>query len=140
MKKGFTLVELLAVIAILATILGMIVISVSYYSGKRKNKDYNNIKEIIEKNTEQLIKTNTNYSTKVDNKLQTQGAACKITYDVLVNNNLMTDDTKNPVTGKNIDSRSYIKVSIDSSYDYSFEFVYVDDDNPAQEILDNCLN
>ena len=132
MKKGFTLVELLAVIAILATILGMIVISVSYYSGKRKNKDY--------KNTEQLIKTNTNYSTKVDNKLQTQGDACKITYDVLINNNLMTDDTKNPVTGKNIDSRSYVKVSIDSSYDYNFEFVYVDDDKPASEILDNCLN
>ena len=140
MKKGFTLVELLAVIAILATILGMIVISVSYYSGKRKNKDYNNIKEIIEKNTEQLIKTNTNYSTKVDNKLQTQDDACKITYDVLINNNLMTDDTKNPVTGKNIDSRSYVKVSIDSSYDYNFEFVYVDDDKPASEILDNCLN
>ena len=44
-EKGFTLVELLTVFAILSIILGMVVVNVNNYSSKQRQKDYENLRK-----------------------------------------------------------------------------------------------
>ena len=57
-EKGFTLVELLTVFAILSIILGMVVVNVNNYSSKQREKDYENLVKIIEENAKVLVNKN----------------------------------------------------------------------------------
>jgi prepilin-type N-terminal cleavage/methylation domain-containing protein len=50
MKKGFTLVELLAVIAILSFITTLVLINAIHYANMRKQRDLENIISIAEEN------------------------------------------------------------------------------------------
>ena len=143
-KKGFTLVELMAVILILSIIMTMVLINANYFSNQRKQRDYENIVTIIEENTKVLVTTDYTVSNQVDDKLGTLSAStgtasCKISYGVLVDNGLMDSDTKNPVTNKVINSSSYVKVTIDSSNELKYKFIYVDENNPSPENLQNCF-
>ena len=51
----------------------------------------------------------------------------------------MDKDTKNPLNNKIIDSKSYIKITVDSDYNYGYEFIYVDDEDAAYSDSDDCL-
>ena len=144
MKKGFTLVELLAVIAILSFITTLVLINSIHYANMRKQRDLENIISIAEENTKVLVTTDFYISNKIDDTLgslsaSTGTAACKIPYSVLVNKNLMDSDTKNPVTNKVIDGNSYIKVTIDSTNEFKYQFIYVDSEHPSTESLQNCF-
>ena len=135
MKKGYTLVELLAVLALLATIIGLVAINAIEYSNERREKDYENIKLIMVDNSKILVESTSKSITKtIDNNLQTN-TSCKITFSDLVNNNLMNSETKNPKTNE-ILSSEYVKVTLDSStYKYSYEYKEIDEPG-----LVNCIN
>lgn len=134
MKKGFTLVELLAVLVILSIVLGLVSINAIRYYNIRKQQDYENIKALIVDNAKVLVNSTSKKITKtIDSNLQTSNA-CRLNYSDLVNYNLMDKDTKNPTTGEIIND-TYIKITVSDTYDYNYE--YVDNDN---ESLVNCLN
>lgn len=141
MKKGFTLVELVAVITILSIILAMITIDANHYSNERKNKDYVNIVNLIQENTKILVNTNSSIEKQVNEKLSSEGIdSCKINYNLLIENNLMDEDTVNPNTNKIIDNNSYIQVSLNTTtYEYEYNFIYVDEENDENPSIENCL-
>ncbi len=143
MKKGFSLVELVAVISILAVVTGLIVIDVNYYKNQRNQKDYDNLQTLIIENTKVLVNTNNDISSSVSNKLyrkkelndETVVVACKLNYSILVDNKLMDYDTINPLTDKRlIDTNSYIKISFDKNNNYKYEFITGNNSS-----IDNCL-
>ena len=148
MKKGFTLVELVATLSVLAIIIAMVVIDVNYFSKQRKDNEYNNLVTIIEENTKVLVNTNAQISQSIDRKLRNLQQAkqsdssvvvtCKLSYEELINNNLMDRNTVNPINNKKIDGKSYIKISLDSSDEYKYEFIYTDEEE--LDDIDNCLN
>lgn len=150
MKKGFTLIELVATISLLAIIVAMIVIDVYYFEGKKNAKERENLSSIIETTTKELVSTDETISTKVNDTLmdleeehesdETVEIACYINYSVLTNKNLMDPDTKYPSTSGNkiIDNKSYIIVSLNSEENYDYEFIYVDDSSTPT--VTNCLN
>ena len=152
MKKGFTLIELVATITVLAIIVAMVVIDANYFDKERSKKDRENIKSIVEENTKTLVETNPEISSKVNQTLQlleseketddTVEVACYIGYKKLVDSKLMSSNTKYPSDNgkKEIDSNSYIKVSLSGSYNYKYEFVYVDEEEATVPSLTNCLN
>lgn len=138
-KRGFTLVELLAVIAILAIILGLVVVNVVHFSNNRREKDYNNIVSIIEKNADVLVNTDDDMYDAVNNKLVQINDACKIEYQRLEDSKLMDEGTVNPLTGKSINKDSYIKVILNDEYE--FEYTFIDKDKKTDnEAIDSCLS
>ena len=132
-KKGYTLVELLAVIAVLAIILGLVVVNAKLYSDQRRIKDYNNIKELAEKNTETLINTDDEFLEKIEDKTQ-----CKVDYSELIEKGLMDKDTKNPVTNVLLNGNSYVEVNC-GDLDCSYSFKYKDDSDYSDSII-NCAS
>ena len=142
MKKGYTLVELLAVIIILAAILSIVALNVAKIFNSRKQVDYDNIVMLIEENTKTLVNTDTRISVMINDKLQSlqesgsSDSFCNLNYLELVDANLMDVDTKNPITNKIIDSNSYITISLNSSNNYNYHFVY-NENNTNME--NNCL-
>lgn len=138
-KKGFTLIELIAVIAILGIILGMVVINVVYFANNRKEKDYENIVSIIEKNAELLVNTDSDMYNSVNNKLLEVDSECKIEYQRLEDARLMDEGTINPKTGNSINKESYIKVKLTN--EYNFEYTFIDKDTEKNnEAIDSCLS
>ena len=138
-KKGFTLIELLAVIVILGIILGMVVVNVVHFANNRKQKDYENIVSLIEKNADVLVNTNDEMYNAVNNKLTEIYSECKIEYHRLEDSKLMDNGTINPKTGNPINKDSYIKVMLNEDYD--FEYTFIDKDEvEGNEGIDSCLS
>ena len=142
MKKGFTLVELLAVLVVLSIILSIIVINVNKYANLRKEADFDNIKKIIVESTSSLVTTDSVVSMNVNDKLSSldgvsNDASCKILYSVLKEKGYMDRDTKNPLTNQLLDDNSYVKVTLNLNKNgYSYEYIYSNyDDN-----IENCLD
>ena len=135
-KKGFTLVELIAVIAILALLLSLVTISAIKFYNSRVQKDYENIKSIIEDSAKVFINTDSDVYSEVDDKLQEAGS-CKILYDRLVDARLLDKDMTNPVDKTALyNNNKYIKITLDDS-EYSYEFMDEDDANIALCITNN---
>lgn len=137
-KKGFTLIEIITVLVILSIILGMVLINVTDFSNERKEKDYNNIKSIIEKNTDMLLNDDEDIYISVNEKLMSVGDECIIEYIRLEEANLMDKGTINPKTEKVINKDSYIKVKLNDNYDFEYTFVDKDFDT-STETIDLCL-
>ena len=149
MKKGFTLIELVATITVLGIILAMVVIDTQYFNKSHLEKEKKRISSVIEENAKDLVYTDNEIGDKVNNKLQSLEVdsetdesievACYIKYDELTKARLMDSDTKYPTEKgtKVITDKSYVKVSLNNN-DYEFNFVYRDDDVPIT--ITNCLN
>lgn len=149
MKKGFTLIELVATITVLGIILAMVVIDTQYFNKSHLEKEKKRISSVIEENAKDLVYTDNEIGDKVNNKLQSLEVdsetdesievACYIKYDELTKARLMDSDTKYPTEKgtKVITDTSYVKVSLNNN-DYEFNFVYRDDDVPIT--ITNCLN
>lgn len=126
-KKGFTLVELMAVIAILSIVLCIAVINSTKISTNERNRQYDRILEIIESNSKVLVSDNEKLYKAIVSKSSDDMSnkdICKFSYKMLVENNLMDEDTVNPKTNKKIiDEDLYIKVSLDeyNKYKYTLE-------------------
>ena len=135
MKKGYTLVELLAVIVILAIVLGLVTMSAISYFNRRKVVDYENTKKIIVSNAKVLVESTSKEISKTVDKNLTTSNVCRLNYSDLVAYNLVDKDTKNPTTGQVI-SGTYVKVILNTTtYEYSYEYV----DNANENIID-CLS
>ncbi|MBO6145903.1 MAG: type II secretion system protein [Bacilli bacterium] len=149
MKKGFTLIELVATITVLGIILAMVVIDTQYFNKSHLEKEKKRISSVIEENAKDLVYTDNEIGDKVNNKLQSLEVdsetddsievACYIKYDELTKARLMDSDTKYPTEKgtKVITDKSYVRVSLNNN-DYEFNFVYRDDDVPIT--ITNCLN
>ena len=105
----------------------------------RKEKDYENIVSIIEKNADVLVNTNDEMYNAVNNKLTEIYSECKIEYHRLEDSKLMDNGTVNPKTGNPINKDSYIKVMLNE--DYNFEYTFIDKDEvEGNEGIDSCLS
>ena len=137
-RNGFTLVELLAVITIIALLFSIAALKMGNSSTKRKEEDYKNIVKLIAKNTGMLVSSDDEIYTKVTDKLIKKEDKCRISYRILVNNKLADEEEKNPVTGKNINLNSYIIVSVDDNYNLKYKFVNIDEEKNAEQPV-SCL-
>ena len=146
-EKGFTLVELLTVFAILSIILGMVVVNVNNYSSKQREKDYENLVKIIEENAKVLVNKNedlfvgvtNNASSKVIDVNGNTLNGCKFSYDLLVDNKLMDEDTVNPVDNKAFYDNNYsIITTLFDKGTYNYELKQnVNDDYTNCRDIDN---
>ena len=126
-NKGFTLVELLAVIVVLSIISAIVVLRVMDVYNDRTVIDYDNLKDLIEENTKTMVETSHTMADKIDKSINTTGNesnACLLDYQVLVNNNYMDNDLKNPITKEPL--TGYIKITLNrENFKYSYEFIDV---------------
>ena len=141
MKKGYTLIELLAVLALLASILTLVAINAFYFSDKRRQKDYENIKAIIIENAKVLVNTNKKVSKTVDYNLQSlqstdeDEVSCILSYDALVDYKLMDKDTVNPQTNETLyGNKVWVKINL-KDFEYSYEYI----DDLGDQTFSNCL-
>ena len=113
MKKGFTLVELLAVIIILGLLTIIAIPSIVGILNNEKENISDSMKNIIINASSLYIEDNSGVYPKVNNNVY-----C-IKLESLVNDNRLSNPLKDPVTNKEIDLNKYVKVSIiNDLYDY----------------------
>lgn len=116
MKKGFTLVELLAVIIILGLLTIIAIPSIVGILNNEKENISDSMKNIIINASSLYIEDNSGVYPKVNNNVY-----C-IKLESLVNDNRLSNPLKDPVTNKEIDLNKYIKVSIINDL-YNYDIV-----------------
>jgi len=113
-KNGLTLVELLAVIVVIAIISGIAVVSVNYITEKGKEGIYKNYEGNLRGSTENYLIENPNQIPKVDEEIT-------ITYETLTNT-LFMNKMKDPKGGKCDSSYVVVKRFEDISNNYNLEY------------------
>lgn len=116
MKKGFTLVELLAVIIILGLLTIIAIPSIIGILNNEKENISDSMKNVIINASSLYIEDNSGVYPKVNNNVY-----C-IKLESLVNDNRLSKPLKDPVTNKEIDLNKYIKVSIINDL-YNYDIV-----------------
>lgn len=109
-KKGFTIVELLVTITLLAIISTISVISITSFINKNKENNY----EIL-KNT--ILQASKEYVT--DNRYGNIDSS--ITAQYLLDNHYITSGLTDPKTGKNIDLNSVVVTITYQNKNYTYE-------------------
>lgn len=137
-RNGFTLVELLAVIVIIGLLSSITLTRVNKFSNERKKQDYNNMVKLVEKNTGMLVSSDDDIYKKVTNKLKNSNTKCSISYQTLIDKDLVDEREKNPITDDYIDHNSYIIVSIDNNGELKYKFVNIDEEKNAEPPV-SCL-
>ena len=117
-KNGFTLVELLGVIVVLAIISGLAVISMNTIIGTGKKGVYHNYEKT-------LIDASRNYYIDNMDKIPNVGSPVKLYAEFLVQNGYI-DNLKDPNGGECIkkDSHSYVLVTRESDINNNFNLNY----------------
>ncbi len=113
MKRGFTLVELLAVIAILGIILVIVIPSVSNIMDDRKQDLYNTQVNEIEKSARQYVATNPD--------VISDTLPFTIELTVLCTNEYIECPINNPIDGTNL--LGHVEVNTDSNGMYTYTFI-----------------
>ena len=121
-KKGFTLVEILVSIGLLALLGSVIAISLNKVFKDNNIKNYNEYVEKI-KSSAMLYVNNT-----VDIINDLNDSSFKIiTIGDLIDNGYLKDNIINPNTGETVDKNEKIKVSYDSDHELIVEYPYNDE-------------
>lgn len=141
-NKGFTLVELLATIMILALIAGISMISYSGYLNRSKDKTEEIFKKNISDYIDAFITSNTNnfsdntlvgsnvYSQKYNNHT--------ITFQDLIDSNIINaKDLKNNTNNKVCSTNTNITIYRDNNYVYCF-IVYLNCLDTSDNEVSNC--
>ena len=141
-NKGFTLVELLATIMILALIAGISMISYSGYLNRSKDKTEEIFKKNISDYIDAFITSNTNnfsdntlvgsnvYSQKYNNHT--------ITFQDLIDSNIINaKDLKNNTNNKVCSTNTNITIYRDNNYVYCF-IVYLNYLDSSDNEVSNC--
>ena len=151
-KRGFSLVEVIAVILILSIIFSITMIIYTDAVKNRQENDYSNIVSMIEENTKVLVTTDFDVSNKIDDVLMKEDSEevkeCKIPYSLLIQKGLMDSDTKDPrKRNKIINENSFVIVTSNINDVLEYQFVNMDEDEENYETnletsnaLVNCLN
>lgn len=137
-RNGFTLVELLAVIVIIGLLSSITLTRVNKFSNERKKQDYNNMVKLVENNTGMLVSSDDDIYKKVTDKLTDINPECSISYQTLIDKDLVDEREKNPITDDYIDHNSYIIVSIDNNGELKYKFVNIDEEKNAEQPV-SCL-
>lgn len=132
MNKGYTLMEVLAVIILLGIITSITVISVNDAASKRAAEDYKKLVKTIEASAEIYADENDT----ILNKLSTTGNSCKFKYQKLIDVNLVDSDQKDPRTKRILSGNNYIVVTVQSGYKLKYQFINVD--NGETTSAQNC--
>lgn len=112
MKKGFTLVELLGVVTILAILLLMGTATISKIVKENRTDMYN-------KQIDSFKESAYNWAMANTNKLPDPGNSIRITLEDLIRENLVKDNIKNPLTDEIFDKSEYFCIkNINGQYDY----------------------
>ena len=124
-NKGFTLVELIATIALLSIIAVISFVSITEVINKSRVSDCENIVKSIISATKDYVSDN-RYSIDSNN-------AFGLSVDSLISNNYLTGPIVNPFTNEEINAND-IKVNVELNRDYSAKKVTIE----APEILKTC--
>ena len=144
-RKGFTLVELLAVVVILSVLLAIMIPSVNYLIDINKENNYNNLKESI-LGAAKIYMSDNRYNVTLD--YQDEGGLCvsgeideevhkinnneingQITLEMLVSNNYITTNKDgyiiNPMDNTALDlTANYVEVKYQcSTKDYTYTLI-----------------
>lgn len=118
MKKGFTLVELIAVVAILGLIAIIVYPSIGTVIRTSRESAYEDQKQII-------IKAAKTWGTKTENvnNLTTDGTEYKLTVETLLDEGYITDDDiKDPRNSKKTLKKDYVSIKYESNqFTYTYE-------------------
>ena len=136
MKKGYTLVELLAVIAILALIMTLISVSVIQIYNKRKIKEFDELNSIIISNAKIIAETKSDLSDEIDYIISSRGS-CKLNINILANERLIDNDLINPKTGQPLTGYVIISSGNQNTFEYGYEFT--DEPTSSQQQLYDCI-
>lgn len=112
-KKGFTLIEILGVILLLAIILVIAIPKVINILDQSKQNLYDSTISEIERVTSQYLTSNPN---EVEDTLP-----FNVTVTTLCNANYLDCPIKNPIDNSDIDG--YVEVNLDSNGYYTYTFV-----------------
>lgn len=113
MKKGFTLIEILAVIIILAIVLTLVSTNVLNIISSSREKTYNEQLNSLKKLSQQ-------YATEFYNDLTWSSNQTTITLDQLINAGYLEENIINAKTGESICSTSTIEIT-DTNGVYTYE-------------------
>ena len=105
-NKGFTLVELLFTILIIGIVSGTITVGVVMLNSTRKEKEYQEFKNTVEKSACTLVELS-KYENEVISSNKTlfecrKDAECVINTSFLVKEGLLSEDLKNPKSNKTV--------------------------------------
>jgi prepilin-type N-terminal cleavage/methylation domain-containing protein len=119
-KKGFTLVELLAVIVILGVLLSLVVMSVNTYLKKAKETSLNSLIKSIEETSEIYL---SDHSSEYP-QLNVVGSSFTFELEELVDNNYIKKPVIDDVKGENIPLTTLINVTVVSDSEIKVDFLY----------------
>ena len=136
-NNGFTLTELLAVIAILGTILAIVTISAIKISNQRRESDYINIQNMAISSTKTMVEVSYSLSDKIDDKMNSNNTnECKIPYEVLINKNYMDTETENPVNEKEKPIKdTCIKITRVNSTNYEYKYEFIENKSDCDKLI-----
>lgn len=119
-NKGFTLVELLAVIVILGVILSMVTIGVSFYMKKTEETSFNTMIETIKTSTELYL---IDYVSKYP-ELEIEGSIFQIELKELVEKNYITSKLIDDRTKTQMPLTTKIEITVISSSQIEIDVLY----------------
>ena len=117
MKKGFTLVEVIAIVAILAIITLLVVPKVNNIIKNNKKKTCDGIVTTIEDAA-------SSYAYLHINEMPSSGSI-EISLQQLINENLLQKDLENPYTNEQISKSNTVKITKNGN---NYNFIYQGDD------------
>jgi prepilin-type N-terminal cleavage/methylation domain-containing protein len=119
-KKGFTLVELLAVIVILGVLLSLVVVSVNTYLKKAKETSLNSLVKSIEEASEIYL---SDHSSEYP-QLNVVGSSFNFELGELVDNDYIKKPVIDDVKGEDIPLTTLINVTVVSDSEIKVDFLY----------------
>ncbi len=108
-QKGFTLIELIATIALMV-LMGLIIVNnLNSLFSSREEEDLADFKELLENAACTYIDLS---DPQIKQKKQTcKVSGCTVTTNVLIQNSLLDEELKDPMTGRAITGLEVIKIS-----------------------------
>ncbi len=116
-KKGFTLMELLAVIIILGVLMTLGVVSVQKYLDQARNASYDDFERTLKAST-------TNYLIEHTGEIPTIGSTFRINATDLINNGYLKTLKDPDKPNSDCNSSSYVIVKRNSNTDFNMDLEY----------------
>lgn len=108
-RNGFTLIELIATIALMVLMGAIIVNNLNSLFSSREEEDVSDFKELLESAACTYIDLSDPQIKQKKESCKTSG--CTVTTSILITNSLLDEDLKNPMTGEKITGSEVIKIS-----------------------------